>query len=79
MARTPGQANAQYGFMNWYLNTGRKGLPAVPESSVMFVGNGQNIIYIDWENDLVVVTRWIRGGSALNDFLAKVLAAIANP
>ena len=76
MARTPGQANAQYGFMNWYLNTGRKGLPAVPESSVMFVGNGQNIIYIDWENDLVVVTRWIRGGSALNDFLGKVLGAV---
>jgi hypothetical protein len=42
----------------------------------MFVGNGQNIIYIDWENDLVVVTRWIRGGSALNDFLGKVLGAV---
>jgi CubicO group peptidase (beta-lactamase class C family) len=76
MARTPGPANAQYGFMNWYLNTGRKGLPAVPESSVMFVGNGQNIIYMDWENDLVVVTRWVRGGPALNDFLGKVLGAI---
>jgi hypothetical protein len=42
----------------------------------MFAGNGQNIIYIDWDNDLVVVTRWIRGGSAVNDFLAKVLASI---
>jgi CubicO group peptidase (beta-lactamase class C family) len=76
MARAGGPANAQYGFMNWYLNTGRKGLPAVPESSVMFVGNGQNIIYMDWDNDLVVVTRWIRSGTALNDFLGKVLAAI---
>ncbi len=75
MARTPGPANAEYGYMNWFLNPGRKSLPATPESSVTFRGNGQNIIYIDWENDLVIVTRWIRGGSALNDFLGKVLAA----
>jgi hypothetical protein len=45
---------------------------------VVFAGNGQNIIYIDWEHDLVVVTRWIRGGSALNDFLGKVLASIGD-
>ena len=76
MARTGGPANAEYGFMNWFLNPGRKPLPAAPESSVTFRGNGQNIIYIDWENDLVVVTRWIRGGSALNDFLGRVLGAI---
>jgi len=76
MARTGGPANAEYGFMNWFLNPGRKALPAAPESSVTFRGNGQNIIYIDWDNDLVVVTRWIRGGPALNDFLGKVLAAV---
>jgi len=76
MARTGGPANAEYGFMNWFLNPGRKSLPAAPESSVTFRGNGQNIIYVDWDNDLVVVTRWIRGGSALNDFLGKVLGAI---
>jgi CubicO group peptidase (beta-lactamase class C family) len=76
MARAGGPANAEYGFMNWFLNPGRKPLPAAPESSVTFRGNGQNIIYIDWENDLVVVTRWIRGGSALNDFLGKALASI---
>jgi hypothetical protein len=62
--------------MNWYLNPGRKARPATPESSVTFVGNGQNIIYIDWEHDLVVVVRWIRGGPALNDFLGRVVAAI---
>ena len=76
MARTGGPANAEYGFMNWFLNPGRKSLPAAPESSVTFRGNGQNIIYVDWDNDLVVVTRWIRGGPALNDFLGKVLGAI---
>jgi CubicO group peptidase (beta-lactamase class C family) len=76
MARSGGPANAEYGFMNWFLNPGRKSLPAAPETSVTFRGNGQNIIYIDRDNDLVVVTRWIRGGTALNDFLGKVLAAI---
>jgi CubicO group peptidase (beta-lactamase class C family) len=78
MARTGGPANGEYGFMNWFLNPGRKSRPATPESSVVFAGNGQNIIYIDWEHDLVVVTRWIRGGSALNDFLGKVLASIGD-
>jgi CubicO group peptidase (beta-lactamase class C family) len=75
MARTPGPANAEYGYMNWFLNTGKKSLPAAPESSVTFRGNGSNIIYVDWENDLVVVTRWIRGGPALNDLIGRILAA----
>ncbi len=76
MARTGGPANAEYGFMNWFLNPGRKSLPATPESSVTFRGNGQNIVYIDWEHDLVVVVRWIGGGTALNDFLGQVLGAV---
>ena len=76
MARTPGSANPAYGYANWYLNTGRKPLPAAPESAVTFRGNGQNIVYVDWQNDLVVVVRWIDGGTALNDFIGKVLAAI---
>ena len=47
-----------------------------PESSVTFRGNGQNIVYVDWENDLVVVVRWIRSGDALNEFIGRVLASI---
>jgi CubicO group peptidase (beta-lactamase class C family) len=74
MARTPGPANAEYGYMNWFLNTGRKPLPSAPETSVTFRGNGSNIIYIDWDNDLVVVVRWIRG-NAIDQFIGKVLAA----
>ncbi len=75
-ARTPGPANAEYGYCNWFLNPGRKALPSVPESSVTFRGNGQNIIYVDWENDLVVVVRWIDNGAALNEFLGKVVGAV---
>jgi CubicO group peptidase (beta-lactamase class C family) len=76
MARTPGPANAEYGYMNWFLNTGRKPLPSAPESSVTFQGSGQNIVYVDWDNDLIVVVRWIRGGDALDTFLGKVLGSI---
>jgi CubicO group peptidase (beta-lactamase class C family) len=76
MARTPGTANPEYGFANWFLNTGRKSLPSAPESSVTFRGNGQNIIYIDVDNDLVVVVRWLANGAPLNEFIGKVLAAL---
>jgi CubicO group peptidase (beta-lactamase class C family) len=76
MARTPGSDNAEYGYANWFLNTGRKPLPAAPESAVCFEGNGNNIIYIDWDNDIVAVVRWIRGGDALNEFVGKMLGAI---
>jgi len=76
MARTPGPANQTYGFMNWFLNTDRKPLPSVPATAVTFQGSGSNIIYIDWEHDLVVVVRWIRGGRVLEEFLGKVVGAI---
>jgi hypothetical protein len=72
-ARTPGPANATYGFANWYLNTDRKPVPPAPASAVRFVGNGNNIVYIDWENDLVIVTRWATG---LNDMVSKTIASL---
>jgi CubicO group peptidase (beta-lactamase class C family) len=75
MARTPGSANATYGFMNWFLNTDRKPFPSAPASAVTFQGNGSNIIYIDWENDLVVVVRWIQQ-RAFDEFIGGVLGAI---
>jgi CubicO group peptidase (beta-lactamase class C family) len=76
LARKPGTANPNYGFMNWFLNTGGKPVPAVPPSAVMFAGAGQNVIYIDWDNDLVAVVRWIRGGPVLYEFLGKLVAAV---
>jgi CubicO group peptidase (beta-lactamase class C family) len=76
MARTPGSDNTTYGYANWYLNTGRKPLPAAPETAVRFVGNGSNIIYIDWDNDIVAVVRWIRGDRQLNDVVAKLVASL---
>jgi CubicO group peptidase (beta-lactamase class C family) len=84
LARTPG-VNPNYGFMNWFLNrpvdadgkAAAKPIPAAPESSVTFRGAGANIVYIDWENDLLVVVRWI--GNGLPEFIEKVLGAIQSP
>ena len=78
LARTPGPANATYGFANWYLNTDRKPLPSTPASSVRFVGNGQNIVFLDWEHDLVVVVRWIKNDAALDQFLGGVIKALSS-
>jgi CubicO group peptidase (beta-lactamase class C family) len=75
MAETPTKAEPGYGFMNFFLNTGRKAIPAAPESAFRHVGAGSNIIYVDRENGLVVVTRWIQG-SAVPEFIEKVLAAM---
>jgi CubicO group peptidase (beta-lactamase class C family) len=77
MARTPGPANQTYGYMNWFLNTDRKPFPNAPASAVTFQGNGANIIYIDWENDLIVVVRWIQQ-RAFNDFIGQVLGATSD-
>jgi CubicO group peptidase (beta-lactamase class C family) len=76
MARTPGTDNRTYGYANWYLNTDRKPLPAAPASAVRFVGNGSNIVYVDWDNDIVAVMRWIRDDQALNQVIAKLVASI---
>jgi len=76
MARTPGPANAGYGYANWFLNTSRKALPSAPESAVYFEGNGANVIYIDWENDVVASVRWISGSGALNEFVGKIIASV---
>jgi CubicO group peptidase (beta-lactamase class C family) len=80
MARTPGPANESYGYANWYLNTlnsnGRRALPSAPESVVYFVGNGNNIIYIDWEHDLEIVFRWVDSTQSVNNIVGKLIAAI---
>jgi CubicO group peptidase (beta-lactamase class C family) len=79
MARTPGPANDSYGYANWFLNTNKKSMAAAPASAVYFEGNGANIIYVDWDNDIVAVVRWLGGGGALNDFVGKILGSLQPP
>ena len=77
-ARTGGEAKADYGYANWFLNPKRSVFPAAPESAVTFQGAGRNVIYIDKDNDLLIVTRWIGNGDELNQLVGKVLAALPN-
>jgi hypothetical protein len=49
-----------------------------PASAVYFSGNGANIIYIDQENDIVAVMRWVRGGGALDEIVGKILASVTS-
>ncbi len=71
-SRTPGPANKEYGYMNFYLNEDQKMIPAAPPTAFMHVGAGSNIIYVDQQNDLVVVARWI-DYDAIPEFIQMVL------
>jgi hypothetical protein len=42
----------------------------------LFRGEWKQYYYIDSGNDVVAVVRWIKGGPALNDVAAKILASI---
>lgn len=75
MAATPTPAKTDYGFMNWFLNTDRKFLPSAPATAVTHLGNGTNIIYVDRENDLVVVCRWI-DNKKMDAVIGAVLEAL---
>jgi CubicO group peptidase (beta-lactamase class C family) len=78
MATTPTPSQPTYGFMNFFLNTERKYLPSAPAAAFAHVGNGTNVIYVDPENDLVVVARWIENG-AVDGFIGRVLASVNAP
>lgn len=56
-ATRPSPAKADYGYL-WWLNTGRKAIPAAPESAFWAAGFGGNYVYVDPEHDLVIVLRW---------------------
>jgi CubicO group peptidase (beta-lactamase class C family) len=75
MALTPTPAQPTYGFMNWFLNTDKKLIPGAPASAFYHLGNGNNVVYVDPENDLVVVVRWIDGPST-PEFIEKILSSI---
>jgi CubicO group peptidase (beta-lactamase class C family) len=69
-ATTPGGvANSpDYGYL-WWLNSKSTTLP---KASFEARGNGSNTIYIDPENELVIVWRWHGNG----DFFKRVVAAV---
>lgn len=72
---TPTQANNSYGFMNFFLNTDKKMYPSAPASSFTHIGNGTNAIYVDPENDIVAVVKWIDDKS-MDGFLKLMLSSL---
>lgn len=74
-SRTPGVDNPNYGYMNYFLNTDRELMPDLPANTYYFAGAGSNIVFVDENNDLVVVVRWI-DRDALNGFFQRVVEAL---
>lgn len=62
LSRTPTSANPGYGFMNYFLNNDLKEVPSAPKTAFLHIGAGTNMIYVDQENDLLIVARWIPNG-----------------
>ena len=75
-ALTPTPAQPTYGYMNWFLNTDRKYVPAAPPQAFVHVGAENNIIYVDPVNDVVAVVRWIDSNASVNGFVERLLAAL---
>jgi CubicO group peptidase (beta-lactamase class C family) len=75
MARTPTSVQSTYGFMNFFLNTDKKLYPSAPTSAFAHIGAGSNIVYVDPDNDLIIVARWIEG-NAMDGVIQRVLKSI---
>lgn len=75
LATTPG-VNPAYGFMNYFLNTGRRALPSAPAEAFFHLGSGNNVIYVDPVNDIVIVARWVAHMQAMDALVARLIAGI---
>jgi CubicO group peptidase (beta-lactamase class C family) len=73
-ATTPAAIGPDYGYL-WWLNTQQKQYPSAPATSFAALGYGSNTIWIDPENDLVVVWRWHQNKSA-DELFKRILAAV---
>lgn len=68
---------SNYGFM-WWLNTDRQQFSNAPESSFFALGAAStSTIWVDPENDLVLVSRWI-DGPQVNELIGRILEAVSS-
>jgi CubicO group peptidase (beta-lactamase class C family) len=74
-ATTPSIPNPNYGYL-WWLNTkGDRHWEGWSEDLYYAAGFGGNLIVIDKEHNLVVVTRWLEP-SKIEDFMTRLLEAL---
>jgi len=71
--RQPCPIRPGYGYL-WWLNTDHGEWPDASENSYCAVGAGTSIVWLDPDNDLVVVARWMDQASVA-EFLGLVSAA----
>ncbi len=74
-ATTPCPLNPHYGRLIW-LNTGRGKWPAASERAYCFSGAGGNTTWVEPEEGIVAVFRWL-DPAALNEAMGLVRAALA--
>jgi CubicO group peptidase (beta-lactamase class C family) len=72
--REPCPLYPQYGAL-WWLNTRRALYPSASEASYFATGAGGNLTWIDPDNDIVAVLRWI-DPAARDGFMRLVMGAI---
>jgi CubicO group peptidase (beta-lactamase class C family) len=58
-ATSPSNVKRDYGYL-WWLNTDRSTHKTAPGSAFWAAGNGGNYVFIDRENDLLIVLQWTR-------------------
>jgi CubicO group peptidase (beta-lactamase class C family) len=75
MATTPG-VNETYGFMNFFLNTGRRQLPSAPAEAFYHLGAGNNVVYVDPVNDIVIVARWVSSLRVVDGMIGSLMAGL---
>ena len=71
--RTPCAIAPFYGYLVW-LNTDRRVFPSVPASSYFAIGAGSSFIWIEPQNRMVLVVRWINAANA-DEFFGRVRSA----
>jgi CubicO group peptidase (beta-lactamase class C family) len=74
LATTPASIRPDYGFL-WWLNTGQDTYPAATRHSFFALGAGGNVIWMDPEDDMVVVVRWMNTDK-INEFMRLLLTSI---
>ncbi|HKI97155.1 MAG TPA: serine hydrolase [bacterium] len=71
---TQAPGNPNYGYL-WWLNTGRTALPAAPEGGLFCRGAGTHLIWLDAEQDLVLVSRWV-DSPHWNPLIERIMGAL---
>jgi CubicO group peptidase (beta-lactamase class C family) len=73
---TPCPIAPGYGYLWWLNSQDNKMIPAASNSVFFALGVGSQLLYIDPDNDLVIVVRWIEKDS-IDGFVERVLSSLS--